>query len=207
MARVRTRWGFERLMTFADAVVAIAATLLVLPLVEFATDLPEDQGLGEVLVDHAGEIGGFALSFAVIWLLWTAHHREMENFAAFDEVVLRLTLLFLFSIVALPFVTQLLTSNLYDEGATPLYDGVLLAASLSLAGLAWWGRRHPELLDTDSAEVREWLARPTSLITAGIVLVALLLSLVVPAVGSWPLIALVLSDRLDDLWARVRRRD
>lgn len=203
---MRTRWGFERLITFADAVVAIAATLLILPLVEFATDLPEDQGLREVLGDHLGEIGGFALSFAVIWLLWTAHHREMEHFVSYDGAVLRLTLLFLFSIVALPFVTQLLTSGLYEKGSVPLYDGVLLAASLSLAGLAWWGRRHPELLDTDSAEVREWLARPTSLVTAVIVLVALLLSIVVPSVGSWPLIALVLSDRLDNLWVRLRRR-
>jgi uncharacterized membrane protein len=193
-------------MAFADAVVAIAVTLLILPLVEFATDLPEGKGLGAVLVDHAGQIGGFALSFAVIWLLWTAHHREMEHFTAYDETVLRLTLLFLFSIVTLPFVTQLLTSELYTEGAVPLYDGVLLAASLSLAGLAWWGRRHPELLDGDSAEVREWQAQSTSLVTAGILVVALLLSIVVPAVGSWPLIALVLDDRIEGLWARLRRR-
>jgi uncharacterized membrane protein len=192
-------------MTFADAVVAIAVTLLVLPLVELATDIPEGATLGSFLGDHAAEIGGFALSFAVIWLLWTAHHRQMEHFAAYDDAVLRLTLLFLFSIVALPFVTQLLTSELYTEGSVPLYDAVLLASSLSLAGLAWWGRRHPELLD-DRPEAQEWREQSTSLVTAGIVLVALVLSVVVPAVGSWPLIALVLDDRIEGLWARLRRR-
>lgn len=50
------------------------------------------------------------------------------------------------------------------------------------------------------------MREPTSPVTAAILLVALLLSLVVPAVGSWPLIALVLDDRLEQLWIRIRRR-
>lgn len=119
-------------MTFADAVVAIALTLLVLPLVEIASDLPEGAGLGEVFSDHGAEVGGFVLSFVVIWVLWSAHHRTMEHFAAYDGVILRLTLLFIFSIVVLPFTTQLLTGDLYVRGAVPLYDGVLLLSALSL---------------------------------------------------------------------------
>lgn len=45
---MRTERGFERLITFADAVVAIALTLLVLPLVELPGELAEGQGLGAV---------------------------------------------------------------------------------------------------------------------------------------------------------------
>lgn len=194
-------------MTFADAVVAIALTLLVLPLVEIAADLPEEGArLGDVLSGHGAEIGAFLLSFVVIWVLWSAHHRTMEHFAAYDGVVLRLTLLFVFSIVVLPFTTQLLAGDLYDHGAAPLYDGVLFLAAASLAGTAWWGRRHPELLHAERPEVRAWQREPTSPMTAGILLVALLLSIAVPAVGSWPLIALVLDDRLEQLWVRLRRR-
>jgi uncharacterized membrane protein len=204
---VRTRWGFERLMTFADAVVAIALTLLVLPLVEIVPDVPEEGArLGDVLAEHRGQIGAFLLSFVVIWVLWTAHHRTMENFAEYDGVIFRLTLLFIFSIVVLPFTTQLLSSDLYEHGAMPLYDGTLFFAAISLAGTAWWGRRHPDLLHTDQPEVQKWMREPSSPMTALILLAALLLSLVVPAVGSWPLITLVLSDRLDRLWARLRRR-
>lgn len=110
---MRTERGFDRLITFADAVVAIALTLLVLPLVEIAT---------------------------------------------YDGVLLRPTLVWLFTIVVLPFVTQLLAGGTYERGAAPVYDGVLLVSSLALIGMAWWGHRRPELLHRDSAEVREWLA-------------------------------------------------
>jgi uncharacterized membrane protein len=202
---VRTGRGFERLITFADAVVAIALTLLVLPLVEIPADLTGESNLGDVFADYGGEIGGFLLSFVVIWVLWAAHHRTMEYFDGYDETLMRLTIVWLFTIVSLPFTTQLLASDVYDEGAAPLYDGVLLVSSLSLVGLSWWGRRHPELL-RDSDEVRDWLTRPIVPVVPLILLVALLLSVVAPAVGSWPLFALVLDDRLEALWLRARRR-
>jgi uncharacterized membrane protein len=201
---VRTRHGFERLVTFADAVVAIALTLLVLPLTEIATDLDGGKDVWGVLREHADSIGAFALSFVVIWIFWTAHHRIMEYFDTYDGVVLRLTLVWLFTIVVLPFVTQLLSGEEYDLGAAPLYDGVLLVSSLSLAGLSWWGHRRTGLLRSDREEVRQWLAEPTSLVTPLILLVALVLSIFVPAIGSWPLLALVLDDRLQHLWLRLR---
>jgi uncharacterized membrane protein len=201
---VRTRRGFERLITFADAVVAIALTLLVLPLTEIAADLEGDKDVWGVLRDHVDAIGAFVLSFVVIWVFWTAHHRTMEFFDAYDGVILRLTLVWLFTIVVLPFVTQLLSGEEYRLGAAPLYDGVLLVSSLSLAGMSWWGHRRPGLLHADREEVRQWLAEPTSLVTPLILLVALVLSIFVPSIGSWPLLALVLDDRIEHLWLRLR---
>ena len=106
---MRTDRGFERLITFADAVVAIALTLLVLPLSELATELSHDTSIGEMFSEHGDAFGSFALSFVVIWVLWTAHHRTMEYFDAYDQMLFRLTLVWLFTIVLLPFVTQLLT--------------------------------------------------------------------------------------------------
>jgi uncharacterized membrane protein len=201
---VRTRHGFERLVTFADAVVAIALTLLVLPLTEIATDLDGQKNVWEVLGDNGAAIGAFAISFAVIWVFWTAHHSTMEHFNGYDGVILRLTLIWLFTIVVLPFVTQLLAGEEYDLGAAPLYDGVLFVSSLSLAAMSWWGHRHPELLHPNSEEVRQWLAEPVSLVTPIILLIALVLSIFVPPIGSWPLLALVLDDRIEHLWLRLR---
>lgn len=48
--------------------------------------------------------------------------------------------------------------------------------------------------------------RPVSVFTALILFVALVLSSFVPAAGMWPLFALVLDDRLENLWLRVRHR-
>ncbi len=204
MSAVRTRRGFERLITFADAVVAIALTLLVLPLSEVAGGLTGDKDVWAVLADHRDEIGAFALSFIVIWVLWMAHHRTMEYFDAYDGVIFRLTLVWLFTIVVLPFVTQLLSGAEYGLGAAPLYDGVLLVSSLALTGMTWWGHRHPQLLIQDRDEVDRWLAEPVVPVTPVILFVALVLSIFAPSVGMWPLLALVLEDRLEQGWLRLR---
>jgi uncharacterized membrane protein len=205
-ARVRTRHGFDRLVTFADAVVAIALTLLVLPLTEIAADLDGERDVWHVLGDNRNAIGAFVISFVVIWVFWSAHHRTMEFFEAYDGVILRLTLVWLFTIVVLPFVTQLLSGEEYDLGAAPLYDGVLFVSSLSLAGMSWWGHRRPELLHRDRPEVRRWLAEPVPLATPAIIFVAMVLSVFLPGVGSWPLLALVVDDRIQRAWLRLIHR-
>ena len=53
--------GLDRFLTFVDAVVAIAITLLVLPLAELATDVG-DGSVTDLLREHDNEI--FAFSFA-----------------------------------------------------------------------------------------------------------------------------------------------
>lgn len=63
------------MVIFADAVVAIASTLLVLPPVDLATqdaEVPVEQ----LLRGPVGQFGAFALSFAVTGRLWVAHHRR-----------------------------------------------------------------------------------------------------------------------------------
>jgi uncharacterized membrane protein len=206
MSAVRTGRGFERLITFADAVVAIALTLLVLPLVDIAVQVPEGHSVGRVLSDHRGEVSAFVVSFLVIWVLWTGHHRTMEYFDAYDSTIVRLTMLWLFTIVVLPFTTQLLNGEAYQHGAVPVYIGVLLVSSLSLLGMSRWGRRHRELLLADRPEVDDWVNTPRSLTTVGILLVAFVLSIAVPSVGTLPLLALLFTDAIDRAVLRLRGR-
>jgi uncharacterized membrane protein len=201
---MHTARGFERLVNFSDAVVAIALTLLVLPLVEIPTELTDSQGLGELLSDNGGEIGSFALSFLVIWTLWSTHHRTMEYFHGYDGTLIRFHAVWLFTIVSLPFTTQLLNSSEYIDGAVPLYIGLLLVSALALFAMAWWGRRHQELLDLDREEIRAWAAEPTSFVTVGSLLVALVMSLAIPSVGAWPLLLLVLDDPIQRIVDRFR---
>lgn len=199
---MRTDRGFERLITFADAVVAIALTLLVLPLSELATELSHDTSIGEMFSEHGDAFGSFALSFVVIWVLWTAHHRTMEYFDAYDEMLFRLTLVWLFTIVLLPFVTQLLTGSQYDRGATPLYELVLLLSSLCLTAMSWWGRRHRELL-ADDPEAARWAAEPIAIGVPTVLVISLILTLIFPAIGAYPLFLLLAADNIID---RIRFR-
>lgn len=206
MSAVRTGRGFERLITFADAVVAIALTLLVLPLADITAEVREGESVGQLLSDHRGEVSAFVISFLVIWVLWTGHHRTMEYFDAYDHAIIRLTMLWLFTIVVLPFTTQLVNSEAYRHGAVPLYIGVLLVSALCLLGMSWWGRRHRELLLADRPEVDSWVNEPRSLTTVGILLVAFVLSIAVPSVGTWPLLALLFTDAIDRAVLRLRGR-
>jgi hypothetical protein len=71
---VRTKAGLDRFVTFIDAVVAIAITLLVLPLVDLARTSANPTDLGDLLSPHGGLIFSFLLSFTVIARLWLGHH-------------------------------------------------------------------------------------------------------------------------------------
>jgi uncharacterized membrane protein len=203
---VHTGRGFERLVNFSDAVVAIAATLLVLPLVELPGELAAGQDVGELWTEHSADFAAFLISFVVIWSLWMVHHGTMEYFRAYDDWLIRWHMLWLLTIVVLPFSTELISTTADESGAVPLYIGTLLLSSVSLLGMALHGRRRTELLHTNSAEVAGWLGRSVSFYNAGVMVLAFGLSFVAPVVGLWSLLLLVLDNVVDGLVARVRRR-
>jgi uncharacterized membrane protein len=201
--KMRTARGFERLVNFSDAVIAIAITLLVLPLVEIPGELLPSESMADVLSEHRGEIGGFVLSFLVIWTFWDAHHQIMEHFRAYDHALVRLHMVFLFTLVTLPFSTELISRE-SDDRAVPFYVGTLLVTSLTLVGITLRGRRKPELLQTDRAEVQRWMARPVSWYNVIVLVFALVVSLIRPDWGTWALLLLLFGNLIDRLIAKVR---
>ncbi len=66
---MNTDKGLQRLVTFSDAVVAIAITLLILPLVDAASSFPS-MGLRHFLDANSTRLLAFALSFVVIGSFW-----------------------------------------------------------------------------------------------------------------------------------------
>ena len=77
--RVLARAGqleYDRVLYFSDAVFAIAITLLI---VDLRVPDVDDLQSGQQLRDTLPQIGGFALSFAVIGLFWTGHHRLFRH--------------------------------------------------------------------------------------------------------------------------------
>jgi uncharacterized membrane protein len=203
---VYTGRGFERLVNFSDAVVAIAVTLLVLPLVELPRELTAGQDVGDLWTEHVADFTAFFISFVVIWSLWLGHHGTMEYFRAYDHWLIRWHMLWLLTIVVLPFSTELISITANESGAVPLYIGTLLLSSVSLLGMALHGRRRTELLHAGSAEVAAWLGRSVSFYNTAVMVLAFGLSLVAPAVGLWSLLLLLLDNVVEGLVARMRRR-
>jgi len=178
----------ERLLTFVDAVVAIAITLLVLPLAELGSEIG-DRTTAELLAEHSDDILGFVLSFVVIAQLWLAQHHIVSGLVRQNAAVIRLLMLWSFTIVVLPFPTSLITTTDHDPVAKTFYIGTMAISSLLLAVIAWVIRRDRSLRDTDEA--------PDVWQTAGITVafvVALAISLAIPDTGYWPLLILFAVD-------------
>jgi uncharacterized membrane protein len=196
---VRTSRGLDRLVTFLDAVVAIAITLLVLPLVDVLGERAAGQGLGEVFTENAGGFGAFLLSFAVIARLWLGHHRIVEHVGAYDPAFLLLNLAWVLTIVFLPFASQV--AAIYGaqvRGAVATYIGTVAASTVCLTALAVLVDRRPTLR-RDGVERVPLLG---SLTTSGLVLAALALGVAVPAVNYWAMLLLLLSGPLERLARR-----
>ena len=74
--------GLERLVLFSDAVVAIALTLLILPLTD--VEIEPGQTLMELLRNNSGKLLAFGISFAVIARYWRGHHSIFKDVRAYD---------------------------------------------------------------------------------------------------------------------------
>lgn len=198
---VATPRGLDRLVTFADAVVAIAITLLVLPLVDIAQGNP-DVPVGDLVHDHIGQIGTFLLSFAVIARLWLAHHRTFEHVRLYDGPLVQLTLVWLATIAFLPFPTELV-GRTATTASVLLYVGTLAISSLVLTVTIAWVYAHPGLQQPDDVAGPMPRAHWS---TSAFLLVALLVTLVDARAGLWALLLLLLAGPVDGAVERVRRR-
>ena len=195
---MRTERGFDRIVNFSDATVAIAMTLLVLPLVDIGGETGQHESLWELLEENYYTIFAFILSFLVIWSMWVNHHRVMEFFADYDSRMMRLHLVWLLTVVSIPFTTELIANpDFYMHGGTALYVAVLLVTSLALHLLGAHGRRHPELLHDDRDEVKAWLAAPYTWTTVIVMAAILVIVLIAPWMGAWPLLLLVVDGPVE----------
>ena len=196
MAAGRER-DLERLLTFIDAVVAIAITLLVLPLAEAGSEI-QGRTVAELLRDHVDDLFGFLLSFAVIARLWLSQHTIVSSLIRQNGAVIRLLFWWCLTIVFLPFPTTLVTATANDGSAKLLYIGTMAVSSGLLALLGRVINRDRTLRDRDEGPD----TTITIAVTATFVL-ALVISLVFPATSYWPLLLLVLTD---PVVSRLQRR-
>lgn len=148
-ARLRTERGFDRLVNFSDAVVAIAITLLVLPLVELAGDT--DLGAFELVTQNSLAFVAFFATFAVTTIFWITHHQLFELMAAYDGRLLWLNSLWLLWIALFPFTSELINSGGFGAGAGLLYCGNMALLSATQGLIILHVRAQPRLWALDVA--------------------------------------------------------
>lgn len=141
----------ERVTAFTDAAVAIALTLLVLPLVDVARDsAARPEPMHTLLPAHAVDFLAFTVSFLVIARFWRVHRRLFEVLARLDEPMTVLNLAWLFGIVFLPVPTAVLVADKGSAyGGAALYAINLLFIALTALAMAAWAQRRPALWEGD----------------------------------------------------------
>src|SRR6185503_10183725 len=106
---IRKEFQLERMILFSDAVFAIAITLLVLeikiPGKEEFTGGVSDNALLGALGKLIPKFIGFFITFMLIGLYWTVHHRMFGFVTSYDRKILILNLVFLFFVALMPFST------------------------------------------------------------------------------------------------------
>src|SRR5690349_2034288 len=140
----KKEFQIERLIFFSDAVFAIAITLLIIEI-----KVPElEHGAGSerdflhAMLSLIPKFFGFTISFFIIGLYWFIHHRMFGYVVDYNGKLIWLNLLFLFSIVLMPFSTAV-----YSEYSTPEYiwlisPYVIYVFNISLTGFTnffLWG--------------------------------------------------------------------
>jgi uncharacterized membrane protein len=176
----------ERIIAFSDGVVAIAITLLILPLTEIHA--AEDTTLADIVVENSAALGAFALSFAVIANYWTIHHDLFRPLRHYNGRIVLLNMFWLAAIVFLPFPTALIAEGI-DGGFAALYIGTLLTVSVLNLLIANYLAHHPELTDDEAAaESRQHVV--ASAFGVGAILIALIISLFSPSIGLFGLLLL-----------------
>ncbi|OLT55308.1 TMEM175 family protein [Cellulosimicrobium sp. CUA-896] len=189
--------GLDRVLAFGDAVVAIAITLVVLPVVDRALDAGSAR---EFFAESWGTLAPAGISFVVIALFWRVHHWLFLPATGYSGTVLQLEMLWLASIVALPVATVLdFTSGGGDRLALGVYIGLMLVSSLTLraerAVLV-----HQGFLDDDPTEtvVDRWVG-------AVLLAVALVLAVLFPDQGAAWLLVLLLERPIRAVGGRRRQ--
>lgn len=169
-AEPRTERGLDRLVAFTDAVVAIAITLVVLPLVDVAAS--GEVSLAKLFAEDGYKLGAAAVSFSVIAALWRIHHVVFERAVTYTGGLLQVNLFWLAAVVFLPVPTALLFSSKADGAAeqavVAVYAGVLAVAQLAIAVCAEIIRRRclPEGADRGRFDWLPWATFGITAVTA-----------------------------------------
>ncbi|MCX2573141.1 TMEM175 family protein [Pedobacter sandarakinus] len=109
---LKKEFQIERMILFTDAVFAIAITLLIIEIKapEIHHGMTNTEMLAQLLALTPKFIG-FIISFFVIAIYWRSHHRMFSFIKDYDDRLIWLNFIFLFSIILMPFSSAYYSDN------------------------------------------------------------------------------------------------
>ena len=195
----------ERFTAFVDAVVAIAMTLLILPLMESVSDAASGKlSTAEFFEEHSGQLLSFGLSFLLIATFWMGHHRQYRDVHRVTSPLLWINVAWMATIVWLPVPTAMIGQMDSDPLQAVVYIGTLLLTQVTtLAGWLYL-QQHPELTTSPPETLRAGAIGDAAAIL--LFAIALLIAVLMTPVGYAGLFVLLLSAPVSRLLNRMLRR-
>lgn len=195
----------DRIIAFTDAAVAIALTLLVLPLMESVasvTESGEGASFSAWLTENAGSVSAFGLSFLMVALYWTRHHAAMLMVRRFAGRMLTANFVWILAIVLLPVTSAVAVSFTLDAWSVGAYLSNLALIGVTLAWIEIETMRFPEVEEPSDAQ---WSRLSASILS--VVLLALCFVLVVWTPMHWGgMVAMALAGPLGPVTRTLVRR-
>lgn len=183
----KMHYQLDRISFFSDGVFAIAITLLVIefkvPVIQHATD-----GLLWSSLAHMGwKLLGFIISFFIVGYYWSVHHRIFGYVNDYTSRLIWLNLLFLFSVVLLPFSSGLLgeySSELELHIPYGIYVlNIVLTAIMNVVLWLYISNPSKKLLTHEISPERIRLGLYFTFVVPSMFLLSFLMSLKFPIVG------------------------
>ena len=139
--------GTQRIENLTDGMFAIIMTILVLNLSLPVVTGSGSDDLSERLIEMLPDVWAYALSFAVLAVVWMLHHYQFSFIRDTDSLLLWLNIIFLMFASLMPFSTMLLREP--DQAvALRIYDTNIFLVLLALYAHWWYATRGCRLVDT-----------------------------------------------------------
>jgi len=137
---LKKEFQIERMILFSDGVFAIAITLLVIELKvpEIPKQLVTESLLLQGLANLIPKFVGFLISFGIIGLFWTIHHRMFGFVVNYNGKLLFLNLFFLLGIALMPFSTAYYSEYILRYLNSPMIIYVSNICLISIANILLW---------------------------------------------------------------------
>ena len=182
--------------------IAIAITLLVLPLVESASDLGSTTPQ-QILMDNKVSILVFIISFLVISRFWIVHNELLSPLKTFTTRLFILNTIWLMTIVIIPFTTQLIShNNEVNIVSNSLYIATLFVTTFVGLLMDFEIARSPRLWKKDINSFSLIGGVATTILMG----VSLILTIAFPAVGLYSLLLLIFTGPFTTLLTRLYKK-
>lgn len=184
-------------MAFSDGVVAIAVTVLVLPLADIDMSRFGDDPIDRIFGHYSYLMLSFVISWYVIIAFWLSHHRIFEMVGRVDSRLVMLDVFWLFGIVVFPFPASLFGQSEIGIGAQRLvasmYAGNLVLVSALTILIGRHVRKHEDLLSEYGRANRAALRTTRGWAILGVFVLFLALAQVWPGHAVYSLLLLIVA--------------